>query len=386
LDKTSLAYIYFESELTPKGLKEFSTDITVGRTAKMLKKTISYVKLNDKWHFKHSKKTEYFTRGKSNTWIKDDEYLTTKIQVDSVHPIPLTERIEYGDIFSEKAKNYQSEDYWGEYNVLKKDSSLDKQLKLLYDTAQTKALLSQKTRYKKKGNLIKIISKLAIAYGISYYPVSSNEALFQVNYADNNKLISFEERTGPFDYNLGLYANVRYDLNHQWSMNLIVNNSISKKILTESYRIGPSYRILLNKKGKPVFLNLVLLFSYNTFAGNFSNYNNTTDFEFAGKKIDADKLQFGIGYNTFDLTPQVSLEFKLKRRLYLQITSGYHIPLYSKEKLFLKEKSGFFLTRKKGDISLSDNSLNVTYNGEPTTKSHLTFDNYTISLGFMIKF
>ena len=386
LDKASLAYIYLEYHLTPKGLKKHSSSISVNRNIKMLKKTINYAKLKDKWHFKHSKSTEHFLKGSNIIWIKDDEYLTTKIQIDNVKPIPLGERLEYGDIFSEKAKNYQTEDYWEEYNILKKDSLLDKQLKQLYDTIQLKKILNKKTKYHKKNNLIKIISKLGFGYGLFYVPVYAKKSVYNINCQNSNETIRLNEELEDFQYSINFLAQIHYNLNYRWALNLTIYNSLIKTQEINTYDIGASYRMLLNKRSKPLILNLFLFYSYNNFARNFSIYENSSKFEFGNKTFDAEKLLFGIGYNTTGLKPKISLEYKFKRRIWLYVSGSYYLPFYTKEKLFLKEKSGFYLTRKNSSLSLTDESLDIIYNGIPTIKSHINFDNYSLGMGFILKF
>jgi hypothetical protein len=315
----------------------------------------------------------------------NNEYITTEIIVDSVKPIPFGERLEYTDIFSEKAKNYYSDDYWGEYNVLKKDSLLDKQLKLLYDTTESKAILTKKTLYTKNKNFLKILTKLEANYAINYSSIVAKNALYTIDYTSKNNTVTFSEELSPFNYNFNLSIQIGYNLNYRWSINSMIYLSLDKKLFRKTYDLGASYRMLINQHTRPLILKLSLLASYNNFARNFSIYQNNTSFEFDNKTIGAEKLQFSIGIKTIGAKPKLNLEYNLGRTWWLCLSADYLIPFYSEERLFMKEKSGFFLTRKKGSIALSDNSLNVTYNGEPTTKSHLTFDNYTISLGFMVK-
>ncbi len=384
LDKASLAYLFIEYQLTPQGLKSLSANISVRRNVLKLEKTINYFKVDDKWHFKHSKSTEHFKKGSNITWVKEDEYLTTKIQTDSVNPTPLNERLEYGDVFSEKAKSYQTEDYWEEYNVLNKDSLLDKQLKLLYDTAQSKKLLTQKVKRKKnsKSRLISILSRLGMSYGVSYVALNAPKGEYSINY---NNLFNIAQEFDNDDYIISYSTFISYSLNHRWSICFSSQEAFSKKVLLNSYNFGPSYRFLLAKKGKPISLYISTYASYNKFGRTFSTIDNETNFDFAGKKISANRLQASIGYETFGLKPGISIEYPLKRRLFLRLSGNYYLPLHTKEKLFLKEKAGFFLTRKKAGLPLSDDGIEVAFNGEPTNKSHFSVSNYSFGIGLIMR-
>jgi len=384
LDKSSLAYVGCEFESTKRGLKSYNLKNFSIETKKYAAK-VFYIMNNNKWYLKYCYNDMLFEKKQQNFNISS-ECVTTKILKDTVKPIPFKERVEFGDVFSEKAKKYYSDDYWGEYNILKKDSLLNKQIEQLYDTIESKKLLTKKTSYTKKRNLLKIFSKLENVYGISYFPVYASKGSYIVNYIKNGKEVSFSEEINSFSYNSALSGQINYNLNYQWSINFMVYISLTKELYIKTYDIGSSYRILLNKRTKPLILKLSLLASNNNFARNFSTYPNNIDFEFGNKSIDAENLKFSIGFKTIGLKPKISLEYNLRRILWLTISADYYIPFYSKEKLFLKEKSGFFLTRKKANIGLSDNSLDISYNGMATERSHLNFDNYTISLGFMVKF
>jgi hypothetical protein len=54
--------------------------------------------------------------------------------------------------------------------------------------------------------------------------------------------------------------------------------------------------------------------------------------------------------------------------------------------LFIKEKSGFFLTRKTTDISLSDPSIQYFENGVQTTKTSFDTDDFYLKAGIRFAF
>ena len=387
IEKGSLAYIDFEYEATQRGIDNFNENLIRHSSTKQFKKKVHYIKFNNRWHLKYIQTNEIFSAQNSKSDFKlDAEYIANEIYTDSVKPIPLSERLEFSDIFSEEAKNYYSDDYWGEYNVLQKDSLLDYQIKLLYDTVESKQLLTQKTQYTKKNNLIKVLSKLSFGYGLSYYPTHAEKGIYDINYTNNNNTISLSEELNPFQYTINLFAQFNYYLNYRWLLNFSINTSLGDKIDMNIYDFGASYRILIKKRSNPLFLNLSLLFSYDNFYRNFSIYQNNVEFEFANKTFDAEKLSFEIGFKELALKPKLSLEYNVKRRLYLHLAAAYFLPFSISERLYLKEKSGFFLIRKSASLPLTDNSISVRFNGEPTTKSHINFDNYSFDLGLMLKF
>jgi hypothetical protein len=387
IDKTSLAYIGCEYESTDRGLENADKERLFRTKSQKYKKSVRYVKIDDKWHLNYIISDEIFYRKtQSVTFELKSEYVTNEIYSDTIKPIPLIERIEFGDIFSEKAKKYYSDDYWGEYNILKKDSSEDDQIKLLYDTLESKKLLTQRTLYTKKNNILKILSNFEVSYGISYYSIAGEDGIYNVNYRNNNTELSFSEELNKLSYNINYLSQIRYNFNYRWSFNYAIQNSLSKKSKTTVHDLGMSCRMLLNKRSRPIFIGLSLLISYNSYARNFSIYENNAEFEFGNKNIDAEKLQFRIGNNTLGIKSRIAFEYQLKRRLYLITSANYYFPLYAVDKLYLEEKSGFFLTRKKANLSLTNDKLDIQFNNEKTKKSHIIFNNYSIDLGIMLKF
>jgi hypothetical protein len=381
IDKASLAYISFIYESTPRGLKKYNKE-NIGINAIKYNNKANYVFYNGKWHYKYSKSKRLFYENKKLYSIVT-EYITTKIYTDTVKPFAFEERADYHDFFSEKAKHYYSDDYWQEYNILKKDSFIENSLIQLYDTCQSKKILTQKTEFVKQNQLIKLLSRFNFIYGITYFPIKTEQAIYKINY-DNT--INFTHELNKISYSIALLMQLEYKINYRWVFNFAMNGTFGDKFKTETYQTGMSYNVLLNKKTNPFILRLSMYYSYNKFIRYFPEYQNNHEFEFGGKTINADILQFGIGNTTHNVMPQISIEHKIKGRSWLYLAFAYNFPFYQNEKLFLNEASGSIFSRKNTDINLNNNNLQVEYNGEPTTKSHVNFNNYLISLGVLIKF
>lgn len=385
IEKSSLAYIAFEIESTEREISNYNK--THIGTPKVIKaeRSAEYLKFRDQWYLKHVVVKEVRDYKGKDLHV-DGEYISTDIFTDLVNPIPLGEKINYNDSFSEKAKDFYSADYWEEYNVLERDSTLGKQIKLLYSTEQSKRLLTEKTRFKKINNSRKVLSKFNNRFGLCFMPVNGNDGLYAVSYENSGKTISLNEHLKHFENVLCLNAQLDYNLNNKWALNYSVSGKSNNTLKSKSHEFGASYRMLLNISTKPLILDLSLRYSFNKFSRNFSNYTNSTSFTMGNKTIDAESLRFGIGYNTNGLLPQLGLTYQLKNKLWLYASTGYYLPVNTNHKLYVSEKSGFFLSRKSSDIKLSDSSLQVLYNGSPTTISHVNFKNYNAKLGVIIKF
>ncbi len=385
IEKSTLAYVACEIVATERGISNFNKFRTGLPNLIKYEYSTEYVSFKGKWHIKHVAERAGFTKDNENTSV-DGEYISTEISTDLIKPMPLKERINYNDFFSEKAKEFYSEDYWSEYNVLEKDSLLSNQIKLLYSPVQSKNLLTERTNFKRNKSLFKVISKFDLRYGVSILAAKGNEGNYSISYQSSGNSLNLSEKMKSFNYEPTINVQLNFHQNNEVAFNFDVSRSFKKDIGIKSYGFGASYSILLNKWTKPLILDLSLGYSFTQLSRNFSNYRNSTSFSMGNKTIDAESLSFGIGFNTNGILPQIGLKYQLKNKFWLFVSTGYYLPVFTSQKLYISEKSGFFMTRKNSSINLSDNSLQLKYDGAPTIKSHVDFGNYNAKIGIIINF
>lgn len=383
IDKTSLAYIAFDiknaTEISkkqnihkPKQIDEYITNV-------------KYVKYKDKWHLKSAirQRSMFF---KAKKICINVIYVTTNIETDSVKHIPLNDRIAYTDIFSEKTKEYYDEDYWDEYNVLVKDSILKKQMNTLFDTINSKKILkkesiykTRKAKQKKLNKILYCLSKMRMKMGVTYASVHSKGGQYSLAF----KNINLKENLKSFEYIPCINLQMSYSLNNTWSLDFATSNSISNKLSMDMIDIGASCNFLLNKYRKPILLELSCAYSFQNYYQKFSTYENNNKFKMGGKTIDANEIKFGIGNSSNGLKPKIGLKAQLYTKLWLNLSVDYLLPLYSEDRLYVAEESGFFLFRKTANTNLSNKEVNMHYNDVKTMSSPNKFDNYSISLGLI---
>ncbi len=131
-------------------------------------------------------------------------------------------------------------------------------------------------------------------------------------------------------------------------------------------------------------LKLLLLYSNNNFSNNFMIESNQT-FKVGRKKIDASKLQMGIGKRIHGIKPQITIFHKFRGRWHFYLSGSYLLRLQSEDMLYIREKSGFFLIRKKAKIKLSDENLTLRINDVETNRSNLKIGNFFFSFGVCFK-
>ncbi|MFA5972318.1 MAG: carboxypeptidase-like regulatory domain-containing protein [Lentimicrobiaceae bacterium] len=387
IDQSSLAYVSCAFELTARGIKQ-ANNIFVPFKWTKAKVSINYVEYNGKWHVKYIAEqiAGINTKFKSNLNLST-EYITTEIHTDSVKPIPFNERIDYRDIFSYKASDYYTDDYFSEYNTLRKDTLLENQIKPLYSLEQSKELLTLKVKQPKEKFVHMVLKNISVGYGIGYLPINFSSGSYQIVNTNGNKSIDFTQELKFNGNNFFFNVQFNYSLNKKWEITFIENKNIGHNFYFKSLNIGITRNFLLIKKTKPLILETSLLYSQNNIAQNFSTIKNEVDdFKFDNKTIDAHKIQFGIGSKTFGIQPKLALQYKIGKMVWISTSIGYYYGVKSSDKLFLQEKSGFSLTRRQANIDLTDNTLQITINGKQTTSSSLKSNYYNVSIGIMFRF
>lgn len=384
IDKNSLAYVMSEYELTERGIKNLNKLHSTPFKYKKNKNKVFYTKFNDKWHIKYCVEEDLAVNKTYNSnLISVLEYMVTNIQTDSVKPIPYDEQCRYGDIFTYKANEYYSDNYWSDYNTLSQDSFLTNTVNTLYTPSQSKDLLTMKVNPVREKLLIKILKNISFSNSIVYLPVRISEGQYNIHFVDNN--LNESDYLKPSNYNLAWQVSLDYRIRKRWKLSFGIFNSLNNKLYAKSFDLGFSYDFVLINRTNPLILQAMLLYSNLNIAKKFSTTDNTTDdFKFAGKNIDAEKFQLALGVNINAIKPTLKLNYNVTKRLYIHGAFSYLLPIKTVDKVYLKEKSGFFLKRKKANIQLNDQSIEVSYNDKLIKNSNLTFDNYLLSIGITI--
>lgn len=114
------------------------------------------------------------------------------------------------------------------------------------------------------------------------------------------------------------------------------------------------------------------------------NFSSESTFKAGGKKIRADKIALYVGKKKQGLSFDFGLRTKLHKFYSLFVTAGYQLDLSERDRLFIQEKSGCFLTRKKTDISLKDATVQYFEDGVQTTKTSFDTDDFYLKAGIRI--
>lgn len=351
---------------------------------------IGYIKQNDKWHLGYItfNSTGYNTVLNKKVY-KTIEYVTTSIHTDSVKPIPYEQEFAPLDILSMKAEDYSSSS-WNDYNILQENSSMEAQIQNTYSNDESVKILARKypAKENKKDKIFSFLSHYSGDFGVGYLPFSSPGGLYQISYTDDsgNKLLH-ESKIASFDYSLSLYSKMDYTFNKHWGLFFSSISSLSSKQKYNSLDVGIQYFTPLFKHGRRWFADFGIAYSntnYKLKLGNAEKIGN--ELSIKNKRFDTDKVDVFLGKRLSGIKPELSIKYKLGKFTSLSFSASSLIEFDSNDRVYFKESSGFFLTRKTQSIPTNDNHLQLSIDNVTKTESNLSIQPYQVILGLNFSF
>ncbi|PCH68300.1 MAG: hypothetical protein COC06_09815 [Bacteroidales bacterium] len=386
LDKESLAYMYFDCTYTEYGKYKRNKYLSIKSDMKNISRRIKtkYLKRQGIYYLSYISDWEelYTERTKSNM-IHFNEYLTTDISLENAEPIPYKEQSELIDIFYLKAQDYATSD-WKDETVIVADSSVNKLIE--YDIQEADGLLKKTysvpngVLFKRK--LIEIMTRIYFDLDFVYTSVS-HPADIQVSYTptSNHDFTKTAEVRSFRSYSYGIKTG--YKLNRKFDVNYYVTETIGKH-LSERQSLGLAYETPLINRGRQLLLMCGVNYFFSQDGYEIGNFSSKSTFKAGGKKFKADKIALYVGKKKQGVSFDFGLRTKLRKFYSLFVSAGYQLDLSERDRLFIQGKSGFFLTRKKTDISLKDSSIQYFENGEHRTKTSFDTDDFYLKAGIRI--
>jgi len=385
LDIKTLAYLYSERIYTDYGVKRRNKylaphSIRVTQRTKLIK----YKYWNGRYYLSYiSDKENLYNKKTRSKLIQFNEYLTTDINSTNVKPIPFAGQTELGDVFYLKAQDIQ-ESNWENQDLILADSSLTKLME--YRSNKSDSLLHKKhdlpKAYQFKQKLIKVVTN---TYTDIYIETKSNKSKAAANiiYSPSSDLVFNKsiDNNNYTEFSFGM--KIGYKLNPHFDINFAQQESIGKN-LSSSNSLGFAYETPIINRGNQLFLMSGVNYFFSQDGHHIGAFKSESNFKAGGKKFKADKIALYIGQKKQGFSFDFGLRTKLKKFYSLFVTAGYKFNLVEQDRLFIKEKSGFFLTRKKANISLKDSSIKYFEDGIQTSKTSFNTDNFNLKVGIRI--
>ncbi len=136
IDVNTLAISGIDFQLSPKGI-EFAPDAMIKKKPAGMKidipganYVVKYRVINDRWFLNYAR-TEARFRCKWNrklfrsTYTTVSEMAITDIDIDNIVKFKLRETTKPTDVFSEQVHDFEDPEFWGEYNIIRPEESIE---------------------------------------------------------------------------------------------------------------------------------------------------------------------------------------------------------------------------------------------------------------------
>lgn len=136
IESGSLAIGRIELSLNVKGREEKAAGIMVVKrppdTRFYITKAdyaVNYKRFGDTWHYDYSLMRIYLSSRKGKSFFRNNYVITGEMAVTAHNEAPARigadERLRFKDFLSEKVGDFRDDDFWGDYNVIEPDKSID---------------------------------------------------------------------------------------------------------------------------------------------------------------------------------------------------------------------------------------------------------------------
>lgn len=376
VDANTLAYVYFEMEHTGWWQRE------VGNLFYSYSSTnVLYEKHKDKWFLKSIvKKDSAYNSTTKKRFLNELNYVTTSINEKNIKTIEYDKQVNYTDIFTNIAEDYNSS-YWKGYNILEQDSASNKHIeKQLLNKSQE--FLQQDFKQKKETKLNKIkkiIRKINYEIGFFYSPNKFNVKNVSI-YVNNINLDSkITNKT-----NVGFYFMVGYKITKRWSTNVYIYNHFFNDIYKNSIQLGTEYIFRIKGRGKQFFAIPSIRYAYGYNGYYLGKATLKSPIIINNKKLDYKNINIYSGKLFHAING--GLKFKTNISNLFSISAGieYMFPIVENNKILFEEDKILF--KNKAYQSLSSNNIKYYEDNIKVDKSSFKFNNWTFTLGLSFNF
>lgn len=377
IHEKSLSYLRIEMELTTDGLeKRFSKGLLTNPGLRSEKKTyvINYVLSDSICHIKSIYENEKIVDKDNRVFYSPSEYVVTAFNDNDISAIPYNNQISMSYVPSIEASNYMDVN-WKDYNILAEVLNID--------TLRTKETFqTNQPVLNNREKLFNLIRKVELSYKIAYHDYSLPVGLYQLNFNEGN----YEKYLSGTTTFIAFQMDISYQLSKHISVGYSFGEGFSDNNI-HSYH-GPSleYKLPIKKMGKHIFLCPHLKYVWNKYGRSIGVQWINSDFTFGGKKFKQDKIQALPGVKNEGFQLGVSALYQLSNFIYLDLQLSYYWSVSNDDVLYLREKSGFILTRKTAYESLSSANTQLFYNGQITDNSRIQNKNWFPSIGLKFIF
>jgi hypothetical protein len=380
LDVNTSAFISAKYKLTEKGLSNEKNSIF----NRYLRREymVNYRKANNKWAIQNIwQQGELRSARLKNNLFYATEFVATEIDTTNLPNFNYGERLQFADVFVDKANNLDPE-FWDGYNIIKENSFIEQLQDKELNQKSTTLDYSIPTNQSPDAKIpeVKIRKpRTRLAYDLDLVVILPNYNQSNVELLGNEINILKKTNLKPAAV-FGLGYNVGVPIGRGVSIVLGASSStVFQELHFSNVNLGGQYSFNTTVKTRPLRWIAGLSVSYTDLYLPLDVIKGPLDVK--GKTLTG-SIDVNLEREYFALQPSIKASLELSRRWDVFAKANLLLDFDTKNKIFFKEKSG----NGNATIPTSDPSLNFKVNGERTETVPISISSMFMSVGFSFKF
>ena len=321
----------------------------------------------------------YFDRIK-DTIICQNEFVTTELDTLNTAHFPYADRLQYRDIFSDKANNLDTA-FWNGYTILKENSFIEhlQNRELNAKSLSLDYMKPKKNLQKGKIGVVKIIKRFS--YDLSAVTVLPTYRSSAVSLIGSGFTVSSATAQPP-SVVFGLSSSFNVKLSNRFGISLGGFDLIGKLKL-ENYLLNLDYKCQTTINTRPLKFITGLGVSSNSLYLPIGLIDGSQSIN--GKKLNG-KIEVNMQKLFYALQPNFKIALELSNSWDVFVTANYLIDFSSSNRILFKEQEGFFLSRSSTYLKTSDTNIDFRVNGTKTNLIPISINPLFVQFGLNYRF
>ena len=343
---------------------------------------LNYIYFQGNWHLNHILYSDVKRFGSRPALHQSTEHLVLSINTDNVAPIPHEEQLAFREPFLEFAQQYDP-DFWTGYNILQHDEVSQHSFSAhLQDISLAMATASGRSRMERRQQFFHHFSRIYAGININYRAISTIAG----NYIFDYQGIVFEKNIPEQQIFFEFGSMMGYSLTRRTSVYYASNSRLAfnSDLFMTNHIIGTEYRRNIKSRGRPLFVGANLNLGWSRHYVDWGNMQNSYgSFNIGRKTFDSDRINIRSGVNRFSVLPGISLSTRASRLFEITLDAKYDFAFSTREFVRIRERDGFFLTRRSA--TLSGDYLQIADTDGVTRNDFLNIAPFQVSLMFVLR-
>lgn len=391
LDKETLAYIAAEYKLSPRGIRKVNGQTPNAFDFKERHYLVKYKLTGREWNiFMVVQDGVGFNESLKNEVRYTNEYISTAFEEVSKNPIQESDAIPFSGIYTLQKGKF-ADSFWNEPATVTRTKELDSTVNFLFHKKDLKiesnnGIPLHNESFPKKSRLSQLTTTIAnrTSSGISvgYAPVSVLAGNYTLDY---NGYFSVNNNQTGTDVVKTVTLDLKYSINNSLAVATRFSSSLNSAIDYSLITIGCEWSKTIAGWRRPLYFIPGINFYHSTLETRLLEFNPQGAFVVDGTRINSAKISAGIGEVRYGFMPSLQFVYKFGLKLALYGEALSSVLSWQQDKMFVAEKSGFFLGRKSASLAIADDRIQLTKDGTTSVNSDRHLENYRLLVNVGIR-